>query len=564
MDPARASTLLRRYAENRCGKSFRELVEGHAGLVFAAALRITGDSGLAEDVMQSVFAALAVKPQAVRDGCALAGWLHRAATGRAVDVVRTESRRRQREQHATHMNDCTSSCTDSLWDTAAPVIDSALGSLGETDRQLLLLRFWQRQDMRRIGQAFGMSDDAAQKRIGRALQKLRAVLERRGITGTASALSAALMASASAVPPVEAVARISAAALALGQTAQSAAGASLFTNTLAMTTKSKVLLTSAAACVAIGAPVYFQQREIQSLREENAALRAAAPQRRNSQASAAANPVLASSSSPPAPEVAGADTTERSAPITEKTRRLGNRSTGTSTAFVPATGGGAAAEVTTLTEGTIETGGLSGVDVLSGFGPRRAAPMVAGKVHWDHAQATGAPDTHEAGDKPTAWAPLKPGSGEQWLQLGYEKAVELKEVNIHETYNPGAISKVAALMPDGSEQVLWQGTAVKANSGDESLETSVPVPPGTTANQVRIYVDTDRVGSWPEIDAVELVGTNGSRQWASSSSASTSYSQNYSGLPLAVGSSGDQVIIQAADGRITEVVPATGAGAASP
>jgi len=558
MDPARASTLLKRYAENRCGKSFRELVEGHAGLVYSAALRITGDSGLAEDVMQTVFAALAAKPQAVRDGCALAGWLHRAASGRAVDVVRTESRRRQREQHALHMNAANSSEPGSLWDAAAPVIDSALGSLGETDRQLLLLRFWQRQDMRRIGQAFGLSDDAAQKRIGRALQKLRAVLERRGITGTASALSAALMASASAAPPVEAVARISAAAFALGQTAQSSAAASLFTNTIAMTTKTKVALTTAAACVVVGAPVYIQQREIQSLREENAALRAAVPPRRNATTPAVASPVMASASGQPAPQVADADTTERSVPVTEKTRRLGGRSTGTATAFIPATGGGFSG-AGPLRGGTVELeGGLSGMDVLTEFGSRRSVPMVAGKVHWDHAQATGAPDTPEAGDRPTAWAPLKAGSGEQWLQLGYDKAVELKEVNIHETYNPGAISKVAALRPDGSEQVLWQGTAVKANSGDESLETSVPVPPGITASQVKIYVDTNRVGSWPEIDAVELVGTNGSRQWASSSSASTSYSQNYTGTPVAV-SGGDQVILQAADGRITEVISAAGA-----
>lgn len=161
----------------------------------------------------------------------------------------------------------------------------------------------------------------------------------------------------------------------------------------------------------------------------------------------------------------------------------------------------------------------------------RTAPLAAGKVQWDHSQATGAPDTDSAGDKPTAWAPLQPGSGEQWLQLGYDTAVEVREVNIHETYNPGAISKVAALMPDGSEKVLWQGTAERAPSG-EVLETSLPVPPGITASQIKIYVDTNRVQSWPEIDAVELVGVNGSRQWATSSQASSSYSENYTGQPV--------------------------------
>src|SRR6188472_2397129 len=104
MDPVHASILLQRYTASRCGVSFRELVEGHAGLVYSTALRITGDTGLAEDVMQTVFSGLAAKPEAVRDGRTLAAWLHRAASGRAVDAVRTETRRRRREKDATQMN----------------------------------------------------------------------------------------------------------------------------------------------------------------------------------------------------------------------------------------------------------------------------------------------------------------------------------------------------------------------------------------------------------------------------------------------------------------------------
>jgi hypothetical protein len=158
--------------------------------------------------------------------------------------------------------------------------------------------------------------------------------------------------------------------------------------------------------------------------------------------------------------------------------------------------------------------------------------MISGKVKWDHSQATGAPDTPEPGDHPTAWAPNRQ-SGEQWLLLGYRKAVEIKEINIHETHCPGAISKVAAFLPDGSEKVLWHGTATQPSLGEDSLETSLPVPAGTTASQIKVYVDTDRVRSWPEIDAVELVGTNGSHQWASDSRASSSYSEIYFDEPSA-------------------------------
>ena len=153
--------------------------------------------------------------------------------------------------------------------------------------------------------------------------------------------------------------------------------------------------------------------------------------------------------------------------------------------------------------------------------------MVAGKVHWDHAQATGAPDTREAGDLPTAWAPKERQSGEQWLSLGYQMPVEISEINIHESYNSGAVSRVVVLLPDGSEKTLWSGVA-RVGARDEILETSLPVPPGITGSQIKIYLDTDRVQSWPEIDAVELVGANGIRQWASTSQASSSYSENYS------------------------------------
>jgi hypothetical protein len=159
---------------------------------------------------------------------------------------------------------------------------------------------------------------------------------------------------------------------------------------------------------------------------------------------------------------------------------------------------------------------------------QRESPTTAGHVQWDHAQATGAPDTKEPGDRPTAWAPRSPKSGEQWLQLGYNKPVEVKEINVHETYNSGAISKVTAFLPDGSEKTLWTGNAAPG-AANEIQETSIPVPAGTTSNQIKVYVDTNRVASWPEIDAVELVGRNGSRQWASSSSASSSYSELYSG-----------------------------------
>ena len=98
--------------------------------------------------------------------------------------------------------------------------------------------------------------------------------------------------------------------------------------------------------------------------------------------------------------------------------------------------------------------------------------------------------------------------------------MEVGEINIHETYNPGAVSKVSAILPDGREKVIWEGTET-AETG--IVERALKVPPGIRSDQIRIELDTARVPGWNEIDAVELVGRDGSRQWAAESTASSYY-----------------------------------------
>jgi hypothetical protein len=142
---------------------------------------------------------------------------------------------------------------------------------------------------------------------------------------------------------------------------------------------------------------------------------------------------------------------------------------------------------------------------------------------WGPEQLVGPPDTFAGGDLPTAWAPRdSTGTGEEWIHLNYDKSVELSQLRVRETYNAGAISKIAAVLPSGNEILLWQGTeqAVQA-----PVDTSFSLPPGVTANSVKIYMDRTRVPGWNEIDAVELIGRDGSRQWASSAQTSTSYAE---------------------------------------
>jgi hypothetical protein len=140
---------------------------------------------------------------------------------------------------------------------------------------------------------------------------------------------------------------------------------------------------------------------------------------------------------------------------------------------------------------------------------------------WGPEQVIGPPNTHAAGDIPTAWAPLlSRGGRDEWLQVNYDRAVDISEIHVRETYNPGAIAKLAAVMPDGQEVVIWEGATPPTEA---PADTGFAAPAGLQAQSVKIYLDRTRVPGWNEIDAVELVARDGTRQWASSATASTSF-----------------------------------------
>ena len=139
---------------------------------------------------------------------------------------------------------------------------------------------------------------------------------------------------------------------------------------------------------------------------------------------------------------------------------------------------------------------------------------------WSAGQAVGEPDTMNAGDQRTAWAPATADGGTEWLQLGYEKSVEVAQVKVRETCGAGCIAKVAAVLENGAEVVIWQG---RESAGDGIVDAPFNAPPGLSARGVKVYLDTARVPGWNEIDAVELIGRDGSHQWAKTASASSSY-----------------------------------------
>lgn len=139
---------------------------------------------------------------------------------------------------------------------------------------------------------------------------------------------------------------------------------------------------------------------------------------------------------------------------------------------------------------------------------------------WGPEQATGPPDTQGAGDRPSAWASLGADGGVEWLQTDYAKPVEIAQIRILENDNPGAVVKITALLENGAETVLWQGVEPRLAPPADQL---FAVPAGHLASSIRIYLDTGKVPGWNEIDAVELIGRDGTRQWARGASASSTY-----------------------------------------
>ncbi len=207
------TSLLHHFISTQDEPSFRELVRRYFELVFMTALRHSNeDRPLAEDITQIVFADLARQARTLPEGVLLGGWLHRHTCFVAGKAVRTEQRRRNRETTAaTTMQTSPENSAPTPISEMAAALDESLLALTEPDRQALVLRYLERRDLRSIGTSLGISEDTAQKRVSRALDKLRVLLEGRGIraAGISSALAVFLAAPASEAASASLITEIS-------------------------------------------------------------------------------------------------------------------------------------------------------------------------------------------------------------------------------------------------------------------------------------------------------------------------------------------------------------------
>ena len=236
---------------------------------------MNGDLHLAQDVTQTVFADLSRLARSLSSDVMLGGWLHRHTCFVASKTMRAERRRVARERQAVEMNAIEDHSAANLA-LVAPVLDEAINQLNAEDRTAILLRYFEQQDFQSVGAALGSNEEAARKRVDRALGKLESHLKHRGVALSAVALGSTLAASAVSAAPVGLAVSISTIAIA------GTAGSGLTTITILKImsmTKLKVGIITAVVAAGVSIPCVMQHNTQTKLNAANEALRQQTEQR---------------------------------------------------------------------------------------------------------------------------------------------------------------------------------------------------------------------------------------------------------------------------------------------
>ncbi len=265
--------LLREFALSRNERSFQDLVQRHQDMVFSTALRRTGQPELAADVAQNVFLALATKAAVLSSRASVGGWLYKSTLLEAARRQRDEIRRAQRERRYAEESHISTTDPHAMNEAEEarhrrelmPVLDDAMSDLAEPDREALVLRFMRGLSLRETGAALGTTEEAARKRVARALEKLSALFRRRGLPASAAVLAVTVLPEAVKAAPAGLSASLSAVA---AQVPATGPGGVLLLKAVALTKPQLLAVCAAVAMV----PVSWQAHRIGQLKSENATL----------------------------------------------------------------------------------------------------------------------------------------------------------------------------------------------------------------------------------------------------------------------------------------------------
>ena len=226
---------------------------------------------MAAEASQLTFILLARKAKSLASRSSLAGWLHLTAVMQAKNLIRQNRRENHKRQLLqTAMEIHSPNHPGDTWKEMQPVLDDALASLSESDREALLLRFYRSLTIREIAATLGIATDAAQKRIDRATERLRGKLVRRGCQ-TGGSLSATMLAGFAADAQA---ATLSVSMLASKAIAAAAASSGILPWAISLfaTMKATSFILPIGALLLAGLLVGGQRQTIATLENENALL----------------------------------------------------------------------------------------------------------------------------------------------------------------------------------------------------------------------------------------------------------------------------------------------------
>src|SRR3954471_8232901 len=253
--PMNDMDLVREYAERNSEEAFSAIVARHINLVYSVALRQARDPHLAQEITQTVFIILARKAAGLSAKTILGGWLCQTARYASAKAI-TAQRRRQNREHQSFMESTLQSEADAeaeTWSEIEPALDWAIAQLGRKDHDALVVRFFERRSFKDVAAGLGGTEASAKMRVARALEKLRTILARRGITLTTTIIGSAVPAHAVQAAPAGLASSVTFAAI--KGTAVTSSTITLVNSTLKLMAWSKLktaAIISAAAILTAG------------------------------------------------------------------------------------------------------------------------------------------------------------------------------------------------------------------------------------------------------------------------------------------------------------------------